>query len=148
MDIRETLRPAAAPRGHAGRPPRRTDVFVDDVRGALAARGLAAVDRLPTEHESAERIGVSRNTVREAVRTLQSSGHVDERLGTCSFAREGVEASLAEPAARRRGDADLAAMRDVMDRTRRRCSRPTSRSTARSTAPAATRCSRSSRTSC
>jgi DNA-binding FadR family transcriptional regulator len=177
MNTRETLRPAAAPRGRTRRPPRRADVVVDYVRDALAAGRLAAGDRLPTEHAFAERLGVSRNSVREAVRTLQSAGLVDVRHGTGSFVREGVEASLAqlmlfrtlvaqadasglievrrvferacaELAARRRGDADLAAMRDAIDRMRRLASRPTSRSIVRSTAPAATRCWRASRTSC
>lgn len=148
MNTRETLGPAAAPRGRTRRPPRRADVVVDYVRDELAHGRLVAGDRLPTEHEFAERLGLSRNSVREAVRTLQSAGLVDVRHGTGSFVREGVEASLAqlmlfrtlvaqadvsalievrrvferacaELAARRRGDADLAAMRDAIDRMRR-----------------------------
>lgn len=148
MTPTETPRPQPAPRDRARRPKRRADVVVDFVRAELSSGRLAPGDRLPTEHAFAERLGVSRNSVREAVRTLQSAGLVDVRHGTGTFVREGVEASLAqlmlfrtlvaqadhgalievrsvferacaELAARRRGDADLAAMRDAIDRMRR-----------------------------
>ena len=132
----------------ARRPKRRADVVVDFVRAEMAAGRIGPGDRLPTEHEFAERLGVGRNSVREAVRMLQSAGLVEVRHGTGSFVRETVEASVAqlmlfrslvaqaddaslievrrvferacaELAARRRDEADLAAMRDAIDRMRR-----------------------------
>jgi DNA-binding FadR family transcriptional regulator len=149
MGTREAIGMTAAAR----RPRRRADVVVDFVRAELAAGRLGPGDRLPTEHEFSHRLGVGRNSVREAVRMLQSSGVVDVRHGTGSFVREGVEASVAqlmlfrslvaqsddaalievrrvferacaEMAARRRDAADLASMRDAIDRMRRLAAQP------------------------
>jgi GntR family transcriptional repressor for pyruvate dehydrogenase complex len=135
------------------RPKRRAELVVDYVKGEMTSGRLAAGDRLPTEHEIAGRLGVSRNSVREAVRVLQAAGLVDVRHGTGSFVREGVEASIAhlmlfrtlvaqsspaslievrrlferscaELAAQRRTDADLAAMRDAIGRLRRLAGEP------------------------
>ena len=130
------------------RPKRRAQVVVDHIEGELAAGRLRAGDRLPAEHEFADRLGVSRNSVREAIRMLQAAGLVDVRHGTGSFVREAVdgplaqlmlfrtlvaqsapaalvevrrlfERSCAELAAARRTEADLAAMRESIDRLRR-----------------------------
>lgn len=135
------------------RPRRRAEVVVEFVRAELASGRLGPGDRLPTEHEIAERLGVGRNSVREAVRVLQAAGLVDVRHGTGSFVREGVEGSIAqlmlfrslvaqadagslievrrvferacaELAAQRRSEADLAAMRDAIDRLRRLADTP------------------------
>lgn len=140
--------PRRTARAPARRPGRRADAVVDFVRTELAAGRLGPGDRLPTEHAFAQRLGVGRNSVREAVRTLQSAGLVEVRHGTGSFVREAVDASAAqlmvfrslvaqaepqalievrrvferacaELAARRATEADLLAMRDAIDRLRR-----------------------------
>jgi DNA-binding FadR family transcriptional regulator len=146
----------AAVRTPPPRPPRRAELVVDFVKAEMAAGRLRPGDRLPTEHEIAQRLGVSRNSVREAVRMLQASGLVDVRHGTGSFVRAEVEAPVAqlmmfrslvaqsepaalievrrvferacaELAARRRTEADLAAMRDAIDRLRRLGAEPHAR---------------------
>lgn len=148
----------AGRRAHRSR--RRADLVVDYVRAELAAGRLGPGDRLPTEQAFAERLGVSRNSVREAVRVLQSAGLVDVRHGTGSFVRESVESSVgllllfrslvtqaepaalvevrrvferacAELAARRSTEADLLAMRDAIDRLRRLGADPQSSATDR-----------------
>lgn len=144
--------PTAPPDGAMPHPPerpkRRAQVVVDHIGAELAAGRIRAGDRLPTEHEFADRLAVSRNSVREAIRMLQAAGLVDVRHGTGSFVREPVdgplaqlmlfrtlvaqstpaalvevrrlfERSCAELAATRRTEADLAAMRGAIDRLRR-----------------------------
>lgn len=43
------------------------------------------MDKLPSEQELSERLGVSRNTVREAIRSLENDGYVTSRHGVGTF---------------------------------------------------------------
>lgn len=45
-------------------------------------------DRLPTERELAEKLGVSRPVVRESLRTLEASGFIESNIGSGTFVRE------------------------------------------------------------
>jgi GntR family transcriptional repressor for pyruvate dehydrogenase complex len=56
-------------------------VIVDQVRLLIRGGDLAAGDRLPSERELCERFGVSRVTVREALRVLEANGLVEIRVG-------------------------------------------------------------------
>jgi GntR family transcriptional repressor for pyruvate dehydrogenase complex len=108
----------------------------------IAGRGLQPGDRLMSERELAERLGVSRTSVRQALTALRVMGLVDIRHGDGVYlrqpsaavvptlaselagaevdhpmiweVREGVEAQAARLAARRRTDEDLAAMHDAL----------------------------------
>jgi GntR family transcriptional repressor for pyruvate dehydrogenase complex len=51
----------------------------------LADGGLSAGDRLPSERELAVRLGVSRPSVREAIKTLEAEGRLDVRHGQGVF---------------------------------------------------------------
>ncbi len=53
--------------------------LVADLREMIRAEGLVTGDNLPTERELAERFGVARNTVREAVGVLRAYGVVEVR---------------------------------------------------------------------
>lgn len=55
------------------------DALVQDIRAMMRAEKLGVGDRLPTERELGERFRASRNTVREALRTLKAYGLIDVR---------------------------------------------------------------------
>lgn len=56
-------------------------LIVDQVRALIHEGKLRPGDRLPPEREMCERFGVSRVTVREALRVLEASGLVEIRVG-------------------------------------------------------------------
>jgi GntR family transcriptional regulator, transcriptional repressor for pyruvate dehydrogenase complex len=80
-----------------------SEVIVEQVRQLMRQGQLKPGDRLPAERELCEYFGVSRVTVREALRMLESSGLVEIRVG----ARGG--AFVTTPTSERVGDglADL-----------------------------------------
>ncbi|GAA4080589.1 FadR/GntR family transcriptional regulator [Actinomadura miaoliensis] len=66
------------------RPVREGNAFEETVERLLQAIKLGVVDhgeRLPPERELAPRLGVSRVTLREAIRALQQEGYVESRRG-------------------------------------------------------------------
>jgi len=117
---------------------------VDRIRAHIAESGLRAGDRLPSERDLAERLGVSRASVKQAIVVLEVQGLVDVRHGGGTYlrrdtldvepvaelvarrerlpdvleAREALETKLAELAAQRRTDADLAAIDAALDHMR------------------------------
>lgn len=58
-----------------------SEVIVEQVRQLMRQRQLKPGDRLPAERELCEQFGVSRVSVREALRMLESSGLVEIRVG-------------------------------------------------------------------
>ncbi|RFU82961.1 FadR family transcriptional regulator [Streptomyces triticagri] len=126
------------------RPMGRTRLYeqvLDRLRAYVAEGGLGAGDRLPPERELAQRLGVSRASVKQAIVVLEVQGLVEVRHGGGSYlvrdsldaepverlverrrrlpdvleAREALETKLAELAAERRTDEDLEAMRAALD---------------------------------
>lgn len=61
------------------------------IRGRLARHSLRAGDRLPAERQLAEQFHVSRNTLREALRSLEIAGLLELRKGATggAFIKEG-----------------------------------------------------------
>ncbi|MEU0568321.1 FadR/GntR family transcriptional regulator [Nonomuraea sp. NPDC005983] len=57
----------------------------EGVKELILRRGLVAGDPLPTESELMEELGISRNSVREALKALQAVGIVDIRHGFGMF---------------------------------------------------------------
>jgi GntR family transcriptional regulator, transcriptional repressor for pyruvate dehydrogenase complex len=55
--------------------------ILGELEGSITAGELAAGDRLPAERDLASRYGVSRTSVREAIRVLESMGIVSVRRG-------------------------------------------------------------------
>src|SRR5579875_3834054 len=58
-----------------------SEIIVEQVRLLIRQGQLKPGDRLPPERDLCERFGVSRVTVREALRMLESSGLVEIRVG-------------------------------------------------------------------
>jgi GntR family transcriptional regulator, transcriptional repressor for pyruvate dehydrogenase complex len=79
---RESLSPAAEPglfsKVSVGR---MSEVIVEKIRDLMRDGQLRPGDRLPPERELCERFGVSRVTMREALRMLESAGLVEIRVG-------------------------------------------------------------------
>ncbi|WP_275629670.1 FadR/GntR family transcriptional regulator [Pseudomonas sp. 273] len=114
------------------------DIALEQIRQRIDSGAWALGQRLPPEPELAEILGMSRNTVREAVRVLTFSGVLEVRQGDGTYvracadpldtmlalargsieqaleARGVIEVEAARLAALRRSDADLAALRQAL----------------------------------
>jgi GntR family transcriptional regulator, transcriptional repressor for pyruvate dehydrogenase complex len=110
--------------------------LVEHLRAYVVEAGLSAGDRLPSERELSERLGVSRASVRQAIVALEVQGILQVKHGEGTFlrtarvdtlpidqladlkrrlpdildAREAIEVKLAELAAERRTKSDLIAI--------------------------------------
>ncbi|MFI5894644.1 FadR/GntR family transcriptional regulator [Actinoplanes sp. NPDC051513] len=60
---------------------RMSEAIVDQIRGLIRSEQLRPGDRLPSERDLGERMGVSRVTVREAMRVLEAGGLIEIRVG-------------------------------------------------------------------
>ena len=58
-----------------------SEAIVDQIKTLIRSDRLRPGDRLPSERELGERMGVSRVTVREALRILEAGGLVEIRVG-------------------------------------------------------------------
>jgi DNA-binding FadR family transcriptional regulator len=117
------------------------DQAIEWIRGEIASGHWPVGSRLPSEPVLAVTLGVSRNTVREAVRSLAHTGLLQVRQGDGTFvkapteveavlrqhlktaelihvfeARRPLETELARLAARRRTHADLERVAEALDR--------------------------------
>jgi DNA-binding FadR family transcriptional regulator len=84
MTVDERAGPAATPRAELFSPVslgRVSQVIVDQIRLLIHQGKLKPRDRLPSERELCTRFGVSRVTVREALRVLEAGGLVEIRVG-------------------------------------------------------------------
>lgn len=114
---------------------------LDRLRDFRAEAGLVTGDRLPPERELAQRLGVSRASVKQAIVVLEVQGLVETRHGGGTYlltdgldtepvdrlmdrrgrlpdvldAREALETRLAALAAERRTEADVAAITAALD---------------------------------
>lgn len=115
------------------------------LREYVATTGLRAGDRLPSERELADSMGVSRASIKQAIVALEVQGLVEIRHGGGTYlrkdslstepiaalverrrrlpdvldAREALESKLAELAALRRTDEDLAEIEAALEAMRR-----------------------------
>jgi GntR family transcriptional repressor for pyruvate dehydrogenase complex len=94
--------------------------IVRQIRGLIADGQLKSGDRLPPERDLAERFRVSRTSVREALRALESTGLIEIRAGEGAFVRRISVESLVEPLAlvilnQREGIADLYEARRLLE---------------------------------
>ncbi len=136
-------------------PIRRTRVYEQvaaRIQHLILEGHLRPGDRLPTERELAERFGVSRSSVRDAIRVLELMGLVEPRQGECTVVRDlspeavvnplaslllrsrallsdlldvrkMIEPHLAARAAVHATDDDLARLQEILDRQRAKAER-------------------------
>ncbi|KAF0819488.1 FadR/GntR family transcriptional regulator [Cytobacillus sp. AMY 15.2] len=72
-------------------PQKNTKVYigiVKQLRAMIEHDGLKPGDRLPSERELSERLGVGRSSVREALRALELLGLIETRRGEGTFMRD------------------------------------------------------------
>jgi len=75
----------------SGAPPdnrSRWELIAGELRGDIAAGRFAPGQRLPNETQLAERFGVNRHTLRQAMQALMREGFVQVRHGSGTFVRE------------------------------------------------------------
>src|ERR1700754_1763588 len=60
---------------------RMSEAIVEQIRGLIRSEQLRPGDRLPSERDLGEQMGVSRVTVREAMRVLEAGGLIEIRVG-------------------------------------------------------------------
>ncbi|PKM89219.1 MAG: FadR family transcriptional regulator [Firmicutes bacterium HGW-Firmicutes-12] len=71
--------------------------IMNQIKVGISNGELKRGDRLPSERVMAEQLGVSRATVREAIRSLEIMGLVQCNQGEGNFITNNLENSLAEP---------------------------------------------------
>ena len=70
---------------------------MDIIVNYLLSGDLKPGDKLPTEHEFAQKLGVGRNSVREAIKMLSSIGVVEVKRGAGTFIVESMSSSILNP---------------------------------------------------
>ena len=68
------------------------DYILDLIRGGMLRVG----DKLPTERSISEKLGISRNTVREALRGLEILGIVNGKQGSGNYLTDNISGSIAK----------------------------------------------------
>lgn len=75
----------------------RSDQVIDHVKRLIASGELKAGDRLPIEKELAAQLGVSRGSLREAVRSLATLGVLETRQGDGTYVTQLDPRSMLRP---------------------------------------------------
>lgn len=70
------------------------DQVISSLRELIEQEGLRQGDRLPSEPQLAQRLGVGRSTLREAIRALSHSGVLETRQGSGTFVAAGSAQAL------------------------------------------------------
>jgi DNA-binding FadR family transcriptional regulator len=83
--------------------------IVDQIKAAIREGRLAPGDQLPAERELTKQLGVSRVSVRDALRMLEAQGLVEVRVG----ARGGAFVTTPAPSLVSEGFADMLRLSDV-----------------------------------
>ena len=70
---------------------------IEQIKSKIKSGEIKKGDRLPSEREMAELIGVSRTSVREAIRALEVVGLVESKQGAGNYIKTNFDNSLFEP---------------------------------------------------
>ncbi|NVK45568.1 MAG: FadR family transcriptional regulator [Rhodobacteraceae bacterium] len=90
---------------------------IETLSTRIVTREYAAEERLPSERQLAQELGVARNTVREALDQLETRGMIRRRAGSGSFVTynpDGASEALS-PVARETGPLQLQVMRGILE---------------------------------
>lgn len=74
-----------------------SEILVQRITEALISGDLKPGDKIPTEMEFSERLGVSRNAVREAIKVLVAFGVLEIRRAEGTFVTENYNPNLLDP---------------------------------------------------
>lgn len=96
---KETPSSAALAEFQAVRKARRYQQVADQIQGLITKGTLKPGDRLPAERELATKFGVSRSSIRDAIRTLEVVGILETRQGQGTVVRDLSTDSLVVPLA-------------------------------------------------
>ncbi len=66
------------------------------IREQLVREQLAIGNKLPTERELSENLGLSRNSIREALRTMENMGIIESRQGSGNYLTGNIEKSFSD----------------------------------------------------
>ncbi|WP_315071339.1 FadR/GntR family transcriptional regulator [uncultured Clostridium sp.] len=77
--------------------PKVYDQVIEEIKSKIKSGDIKKGDRLPSEREMAESLGVSRTSVREALRALEVVGLVESRQGAGNYIKTNFDNSLFEP---------------------------------------------------
>ncbi|MCV6586043.1 MAG: FadR family transcriptional regulator [Marinibacterium sp.] len=90
---------------------------IDTLTGRIVSREYALDERLPSERQMAQDLGVARNTVREALDKLEEKGMIRRRAGSGSFVTydPDVSAGSAAPVAAETGPLHLQVVRGMFE---------------------------------
>ncbi|MCY6484589.1 FadR/GntR family transcriptional regulator [Clostridium aestuarii] len=70
---------------------------IEQIKGMISDGTLKRGDKLPSERDLVQQLGVSRASIREALRALDIIGLIESRQGEGNFIRESFENGLVEP---------------------------------------------------
>jgi GntR family transcriptional repressor for pyruvate dehydrogenase complex len=70
---------------------------MDQIVQYLLSGDLKPGDKLPTEYEFAQQLGVGRNSIREAIKMLSSIGVIEIKRGSGTFIAESMSSSMLNP---------------------------------------------------
>lgn len=73
------------------------ELIIEQIKKLILDRELEPGDRLPAERELAQQFGVSRPSIREAIRALTALGLVDARTGDGTYVNTTLRESVLEP---------------------------------------------------
>jgi DNA-binding FadR family transcriptional regulator len=70
------------------KPGKLQDIVKEQIKAFIVNSGLKSGDQLPTENSLAEQLGISKTTVREALKALENVGILEARHGVGNFIKE------------------------------------------------------------
>ena len=73
------------------------DRVINSIKDLLVRRKLLPGDRLPSEQEIANQLGVSRGSVRSAMKTLSSFGIIEIKVGDGTYVSTSMKNNIIDP---------------------------------------------------